>query len=591
MKKILFLFALPVLFMACKNNTSQNTDKGNSKPLAALLNNYWEERMQLFPVEATGYGDNRYNDRLTITIAESFRDSIGRFYKKYLDAITKIDSAGLSRTDLMSYRIFVYEMQMGVEGLKYPTHYMPINQFWAFTLDMPQLGSGTGNQPFKSVKDYDDWLKRLSVFPAWVDTAIYDMRKGIAAGWILPRTLVLKILPQLKAVVVKNDTSSIFYGPVKTMPDSFSAANKQRLIAAYTTAIDSIVDPAYTKLFNFFVKEYLPKSLATSGLKDIPGGTAYYKYCIRYWTTTDLSPDSIYNIGLSEVARIEGEMNKVKASVGYTEDMQSFFKYLNTAPEFFPFAEDKQVLDSFWGIKKAEEPQLRKLFDNTPKTKFTIRQTEAFRAASASAEYNQGSEDGTRPGIFYVPILDHRKYNVVGMTTLFLHEAIPGHHYQISLQQENTELPKFRRFLWYGAYGEGWAHYCETLGKELGVYNDPYQYFGYLSDGIHRAIRLVVDIGLHYRGMKREAAIKYMMDHELITEAEATAEIERYMAIPGQALSYKIGQMAITGERRRYEKQLGAKFNIASFHDEVLRDGCVPLDILREKMAEWAKRQ
>ena len=231
------------------------------------------------------------------------------------------------------------------------------------------------------------------------------------------------------------------------------------------------------------------------------------------------------------------------------------------------------------------------MFNNTPKTEFTIRQTEAFRAASASAEYNQGSGDGTRPGIFYVPILDATRFNYTGMTTLFLHEAIPGHHYQISLQQENKNLPTFRRFLWYGAYGEGWAHYCETLGKDLGVYNDPYQYFGHLSDGIHRAIRLVVDIGLHYKGMSREEAIKYMMAHELISEGDATAEIERYMAIPGQALSYKIGQMAITAEREKYRQLLGPKFSISSFHDEVLKDGCVPLNILKEKMADWYQTQ
>ena len=466
---------------------------------------------------------------------------------------------------------------------------MPMNQFWSFTLDLPQLGSGSGNQPFKTVKDYDNWLKRLSGFPAWVDTAIYDMRKGMNAGWVLPRSLVVKMLPQLQAVVVKNDTSSIFYGPIKTMPDSFSAADKQRLTEAYKKAIANIVNLSYTKIHDFMEKEYLPKARATSGMKDLPNGADFYKYCIRSWTTTDLTPDSIYNIGLSEVARIEGEMNKVKDQSGFKGDLHAFFKYLSTDKQFFPFTTNKQVIDSFWGIKKQEDPELKKLFNNTPKTQFTIRQTEAFRAASASAEYNQGSEDGTRPGIFYVPILDPKKFNSTGMTTLFLHEAIPGHHYQISLQQENKGLPVFRRFLWYGAYGEGWAHYCETLGNELGVYNDKYQYFGHLSDGIHRAIRLVVDIGLHSKGMSREEAIKYMMDHELITEGDATAEIERYMAIPGQALSYKIGQMAISAERKHYTEQMGAKFNIASFHDEVLKDGCVPLNILHEKLAEWAK--
>ena len=284
-------------------------------------------------------------------------------------------------------------------------------------------------------------------------------------------------------------------------------------------------------------------------------------------------------------------MNKTREQIGYKGDLQALFKYIETDPRFCPFKTPQQVIDSFWAIKKIEDPQLKNMFSHTPKTQFTIRQTEAFRAASASAEYNQGSEDGTRPGVFYVPILDAAKYNATGMVTLFLHEAIPGHHYQISLQQENKGLPAFRRFIWYGAYGEGWAHYCETLGKGLGLYNDPYQYLGHLGDAQHRAIRLVVDIGIHYKGMTREDAIKYMMAHELISERDATAEIERYMAIPGQALSYKMGQMAISGERKQYEQQLGSKFNIASFHDEVLKDGCVPLNILHEKMAECAKKQ
>ncbi|MCD6013698.1 MAG: hypothetical protein K0Q79_3560 [Flavipsychrobacter sp.] len=592
MRKLILLLALPVFFVSCNNNgVKHNGNEDSGKKLAAVLDNYWEERMQLFPLEATAGGDNRYNDRLTITIAESFRDSLGRFYQKYLDSLTSLDSNTLTGNDLISYRLLKYEMQMGLEGLKHPSHYLPITQFWSFTLELPQLGSGTGNQPFKTVADYDNWLKRLSGFSAWVDTAIYNMRKGIAAGWVLPKPLVMKILPQLKSVVVKDDTTSIFYGPVKMMSDSFSAEEKQRLKVAYIQAIDSIVNPSYSKLYEFFEKEYLPKARTGSGIKEMPGGSDYYRYCIRYWTTTGLNADSIFSTGEREVARIESEMKKVKEAVGYKGDLQTFFKYLNEDRSLFPFTTAQAVIDSFWAIKKQEGPQLKKLFNETPKTQFTIRQTEAFRAASASAEYNQGSEDGTRPGIFYVPVIDPRKFNKVGMATLFLHEAIPGHHYQISLQQENKQLPKFRRFLWYGAYGEGWAHYCETLGKELGVYDDPYQYFGHLSDAMHRAIRLVVDVGMHEKGMTREEAIKYMMAHEQTTERDATAEIERYMATPGQALSYKIGQMAISGERAFYEQQLGQKFNIASFHDEVLKDGCVPLNILHEKLAEWAKRQ
>lgn len=590
MKKLIAAVGISALLASCGGDAGkQTTNKGAS--LSDVLSHYWEERMQLFPLEATAAGDNRYNDRLTITIAPSFRDSVGRFYKRYLAEVEAVDTAGLSAGDMMSWRLFRYEMQMNMEGLNYPSHLLPISQFWSFTLELPQLGSGSGNQPFKTVADYDNWLRRLREFPAWADTAMANMRQGMSTGWVLPKSLTVKILPQLKDVVVTNDTASIFYGPIKLMPAEFSAEDKGRLTAAYKEAINTIVNPTYSKLHSFFKDEYLPKSRSGSGIKDMPGGDAYYNYCIRYWTTTNLSPDSIYNIGLAEVARIEGEMNKVREQVGYKGTLQEFFQYISDDKKFFPFSKPQQVIDSFWAIKKQEDPQLKKLFNNVPKTQFTIRQTEAFRAASASAEYNQGSEDGTRPGIFYVPILDATKYNCVAMATLFLHEAIPGHHYQISLQQENKELPAFRRFLWYGAYGEGWAHYCETLGTDLGLYNDPYQYFGHLSDGIHRAIRLVVDVGLHHKGMSREEAIKYMRAHELVSEGEATAEIERYMAIPGQALSYKIGQMSITAERRKYEQALGSKFNIASFHDEVLKDGCVPLNVLQEKLAAWSSKQ
>jgi uncharacterized protein (DUF885 family) len=590
MKKLIAAVGISALLASCGGDAGkQTTNKGAS--LSDVLSHYWEERMQLFPLEATAAGDNRYNDRLTITIAPSFRDSVGRFYKRYLAEVEAVDTTGFSAGDMMSWRLFRYEMQMNMEGLNYPSHLLPISQFWSFTLELPQLGSGSGNQPFKTVADYDNWLRRLREFPAWADTAMANMRQGMSTGWVLPKSLTVKILPQLKDVVVTNDTASIFYGPIKLMPADFSAEDKGRLTAAYKEAVNTIVNPTYSKLHSFFKDEYLPKSRSGSGIKDMPGGDAYYNYCIRYWTTTNLSPDSIYNIGLAEVARIEGEMNKVKEQVGYKGTLQEFFQYISDDKKFFPFTKPQQVIDSFWAIKKQEDPQLKKLFNNVPKTQFTIRQTEAFRAASASAEYNQGSEDGTRPGIFYVPILDATKYNCVAMATLFLHEAIPGHHYQISLQQENKELPAFRRFLWYGAYGEGWAHYCETLGTDLGLYNDPYQYFGHLSDGIHRAIRLVVDVGLHRKGMSREEAIKYMRAHELVSEGEATAEIERYMAIPGQALSYKIGQMSITAERRKYEQALGSKFNIAAFHDEVLKDGCVPLNVLQEKLAAWSSKQ
>ncbi len=581
-----------LLLCACvaSCNTINKHTVGTGQNADSIYARYWEEHAQLFPLDATANGDYRYNDKMTITISAPFMDSLSRFYKKYQAEIKTVDTTGMDGEQKLSYRLFNYEMDMGLEGLKFPTQYLPFNQFWGLHLDIAQLGSGSGNQPFKTVKDYDDFLKRVSVFPAWADTAISNMRTGITKGWVLPKSLVVKILPQLKAMLVPA-AQSTFYGAVTAIPDSFSKEEKVRITAEYTKAIDSLINPAYKRLYDFMAGEYLAKARNSSGIDALPQGKEYYNYLIKYWTTTDLSADSIYRLGEHQVASIEQEMIAVKNETGFKGDLQAFFKFLNTDRQFFPFKKPKDVLDSFWRIKAVEEPMLKVLFNDTPKTAFTIRQTEAFRAASASAEYNPASADGGRPGIFYVPILDVTQFNAIGMETLFLHEAIPGHHYQISLQQENKALPKFRRFSWYGAYGEGWAMYCESLGKELGLFKNPYQYFGHLSDAMHRAIRLVVDAGMHSKGMTREQAIDYMMAHESTTKAAATAEIERYMAIPGQALSYKMGQLTIRAERTKYEQELGSKFKIASFHDEVLKHGCVPLNILRENLKAWAGKQ
>ncbi len=559
-----------------------------NKDLAQLLDRYWEERMQLFPFEATANGDNRYNDRMNIDISESFRDTVMTFYEKQLGALSKIDSAGLNENDQLSYLIFKREMSMGLEGLRFPGHLMPINQFWGTTLELPVLGSAQGNQPFKTPKDYDNFLKRASVFSAWADTAIANMRKGMETGIVLPKALVKKVIPQLRRIATDATEKSPFYGPVTLMPKDFSAEDKKRYTDLYTGLIKQTIQPAYAKLADFMEKEYMAKARTTSGMSAIPNGDQWYNYLVRNWTTTDLTPDSIYHIGQEQIAHLEMEMNKVKDKVGFKGSLQDMFAFINTDKQFKPFTTPQQILDTFQAILKVEEPNLKELFHRTPKSPFEIRQTEAFRAASASAEYNPPSEDGSRPGIFYVPILDAKEFNKVGMVTLFLHEAIPGHHYQIALQQENKDLPKLRRFIWYGAYGEGWALYAESLGKTLGVFTDPYQYFGHLSDAMHRAIRLVVDVGLHTKNMTREEAVAFMCKHERISEEEATAEIERYMAIAGQALSYMIGKLKIQSLRIKYQEQMGAKFRMADFHEQVLKDGCMPLNVLEAKLDKWA---
>ena len=591
MKKILIPILALLCIAGCKlSNTNQTM--ADNKELAALLDKYYEERLQLFPLEATINGDNRYNNKLYVDFTDSYRQKLKAFYDRYRIYIAKFERETLNDNDKLSFDDFSREMDINLEGLGFHDNYLPLNQFSSMHLVFAQLGSGSVIQPFKTVKDYDDWLQRAAVFPAYADSSIAYFKKGMATGFVLPKTVVVKMIPQMQSMVVADITKSLFYGPVANFPTGFSDADKKRLTAAYTTMISQQVIPAYKRLGDFLQNEYLLKARATTGIGSLEGGDKYYRYLIRQQTTTNKTPDEIYNTGIAEVKRIREEMERIKTATGFTGDMKSFFIYLQNDKKFRPYKTPKEILDAFEAIHQKMQPNLKKLFGHTPKTPFEIRQTEDFRAASASAEYNGGSADGTRPGIFYIPIIDATTVSTTsGMESLFLHEAIPGHHYQISLQQENEKLPGFRRFGGNNAYAEGWALYCESLGKELGLYTDPYQYMGALGDEIHRAIRLVVDVGMHNKGMTREAAIAYMMDNEQISEAGATAEIERYMVIPAQALGYKIGALKIRELRNKYTEMLGADFKVADFHDNILKDGNLPLDVLEKKMDAWAARQ
>jgi len=593
MKKTVVYLLAAVILAACNQPKTTSSSKTDNPELAKVFDNYFEESLKLYPLNATNIGDNRYNDQLPNDGSAEFLTKAQAFYTNYLAQVKHFNREDLSEADQLSYDIFIYETQLALDGFKQHFEYMPFNQFYALPLTIGQLGSGSGAQPFKTVKDYNDWLKRVSAFSVWADTAISNFNKGIKAGVVLPKALVLKAIPELQDLVVTDPAKSLFYGPITNLPKNFSDADKKQLTEAYKNAITTIISPTYKKLADYLKTEYLPHARVTSGFSALPDGAAKYAYLVKQQTTTDKTPEEIYQTGLKEVSRIRGIMDSIKTSVGFKGDLQAFFEYMKTDPKFTPYKTSKEVLAAFENIHKRMEPNLKKMFNHVPKTPFEIRQTEAFRAASASAEYNPGSADGSRPGIFYVPILDATKFNVTsGMESLFLHEAIPGHHYQISLTQENTSLPKFRRFdANENAYVEGWALYCESLGKELGLYTDPYQYMGALGDEIHRAIRLVVDVAIHTKNMTREQAIKYMMDNEAISEQGATAEIERYMAIPGQALGYKIGALKIRELRNKYEKQMGSKFNLAEFHNQVLKDGSMPLAVFEAKMDAWAAKQ
>ncbi|WP_235324744.1 DUF885 domain-containing protein [Pedobacter lusitanus] len=541
------------------------------------------------PISATYAGDERYNGELPNDGSAAYLNTTKKFYRQYLDSLGKYKRDDLSANDKLSFDVLKDNLETGLEGLNYHFEYLPFNQMTALPLTIGQFGSGTAAQPFKTVKDYEDWLKRIDAFAVWADTAIGNFKKGMASGIVLPKALVVKMYPQMLGMVVTDPAKSLFYGPVKQMPKGFAEADKKRLTEAYRKTIMTVIVPTYKKLGNFLKNEYLPKARTTSGFSSLPGGTAMYTYLVKQQTTTSKTPEEIYQTGLKEVARIHSLMDSIKNKTGFKGDLKAFFEYMKNDPKFMPYHTPAQVLAAFDDIHKRMEPNLKKMFTVVPKTPFEIRQTEAFRAASASAEYNQGSADGKRPGIFYVPILDAAKFNTTsGMESLFLHEAIPGHHYQISLTQENTELPEFRRFGGHNAYVEGWALYCESLGKELGLYTDPYQHMGALGDEMHRAIRLVVDVAIHTKNMTREQAIKYMMDNEAINEQGATAEIERYMGMPAQALGYKIGAMKIRELRSKYEKQLGAKFKLSEFHHQVLKDGSLPLSVFEAKMDDWA---
>lgn len=569
-------------------------DSAASRAMQEVFRSYHETYLTLFPIEATNFGDNRYNDRLMIDIAPDFLAKERQFYRSTLEKLVAVDQRSCTEVEQLMAKILKYELEVRLEGMTFQHERIPLHQFDGLHLFFGQLGSGTGSQPFKSVKDYESWLQRIDGFCIWLRAAKDQFQTGIRDGYVLPRSLVVKMIPQFSdpSIASEKIEDCLFWGPIKSLPDTFSRDDQDRLKRAFETTLRDKLIPAYKEFGKFLEIEYLPKSRATSGLSSLPGGEEQYRYWVRYWTTTALTPHEIYSIGESEVARILGEMKATQAKMGFQGSLPEFFSDLRSNPALMPYTEAKQVLADFASIQAKIEPQLDRLFLSKPKTRFEIRRTEAFREATASAEYMPGSSDGRRPGIFYVPIPEVSKFNVTsGMESLFLHEAIPGHHYQVSLQQENASLPEFAKFLWYGAYGEGWALYCETLGEELGLYTDPKQKIGALGDEMHRAIRLVVDVGLHVKGWSREKAIDYMMANEAISEQAAVAEIERYMAMPGQALSYKIGQLKLRELRARYEKKLKDKFSLAQFHHQILKDGGMPLTILEGRLDTWAEKQ
>ena len=596
MKRRLLILSLSAVLAACGGKPAA-TDAAAPAPAKAasptpagmdkLYADYWDESLRLDPLTATFSGDHRFDDQLPNYLSADYRKQQHDFRQRWLDRLAGIDAGGFGEDQRLSYDILARSLKEQLEGERFPDWKQPISQFYSIPNILVLLGSGSGAQPFKTVDDYEHWLKRAAQVPVLFDQAIANMREGMASGVTQPKLLMQRVLPQLDGVVADDPTKTPFWTPIAQLPKDMPEADRSRLAEAYRKAISTELVPAFRKLRTFIADEYIPAARTTDGYQGLPDGDAWYAYNAKVNTTTDMSPAQIHELGLKEVARIRGEMETLKAQVGFKGDLKAFFRFMDTDKRF-QFASENELLARYRALEGKVNQRIPELFSLTPKARFEIRPVKAFRAASeAAGSYMQPSEDGSRPGIFYVNTYDLPSRKTWGMESLYLHEAIPGHHFQIALQQELKGVPAFRRFGGQTAYIEGWALYAESLGKDLGVYTDPYMYFGRLNDEMWRAIRLVVDTGLHSKGWTRQQVLDYMADNSGVSETERVAEAERYMAIPGQALGYKMGELKIIALREKARQALGDKFDIRDFHAEVLGEGSLPLDVLEARIDRW----
>jgi len=555
--------------------------------LTTLYAEYWEALLKLNPIQATFQGDARYNDQLPDFGSAEYREQVRAFNERWLKAVEAIGKDGLQGQDLLSYEIFVTERRNALDAERFPGWMMPVNQMGSIVSYAVLLGSGTNAQPFATVADYDAWLARAARIPVLLDTEIANMRAGIEANVVQPRVVMEKVLPQFDAILVEDPEKSPFWAPVTQFPDGIAEADRTRLTTAFRTLITDQLNPAIKRQRDFIANDYMPHARDSVGLDALPDGMAWYAFSAKQQTTSDLTPEAIHQIGLDEVARIHEEIRQVMAETKFEGSLQDFFRFMQTDRRFV-FRSEDALLAHYRGIEQKIEARVPELFSLTPRAGFEIRPVEAFRAESAAGgSYMSPSEDGKRPGIFYVNTFDLPTRKRWEAEDLFLHEAIPGHHFQLALQQELTDLPAFRRFGGETAYIEGWGLYAESLGKELGLYTDPYDYFGRLQGELWRAVRLVVDTGLHSKGWTRQQVLDYMFENSSVSEPDAIAEAERYIAWPGQALAYKIGELKIQELRKRSEAELGTAFDIRQFHAEVLKDGALPLPLLDAKINAW----
>jgi len=556
------------------------------KTLNDLLHEQWEYTMRTSPIYASILGDKRYNDKLDDFSQAAIDDNLERT-RRFLSRFEAIDTTGFPEQETLNKQLMVRDLEMGLEGARFKPWEMPVNQQSGIHIDAPQLVSLLS---FENVKDYEDYITRLKLLPILFDQTITQMRKGLAEGRMPPKILLEKVVTQANGIATTAPQESPFTHPFDKFPDAVSEADRKRLRESGLAAVRDSVIPGYVKFAGFVRDEYAPKGRSEPGAWSLPDGAAWYAFRVKESTTTNLSPEEIHQIGLQQVKEIEGRMLAVANQLGY-KDMKSFKAAVDANPKLHAQSR-QQILDLYRKYVDQMYTQLPQMFGRLPKARLQVMPVEEFREKEASdASYIDGTPDGSRPGHIMVNTGDFAKRSLLDVETTAYHEGVPGHHLQITIAQELPELPTFRQHEYYTAFTEGWALYSERLGKEAGFFQDPYSYYGHLQDDMLRAIRLVVDTGFHSEHWTRQQVVDYFHDHSTIDETSVQSETDRYMASPAQALGYKIGQLEILKLRQYSKDQLGAKFDLRAFHDEVLAGGALPMDVLSTRIHEWVGQQ
>ncbi len=558
--------------------------------LFALFADADERNLDLNPLNAIFRGDMRNAGQLGNFLTDEYNDASRADAQTNLDRLQRIDRAALSETDKLAYDVFAYDQREALENLQPDilalTEVRPINHFYGFHTFYPDFSSGQSAAPFETLEDYDNALSRHAEYVALIDRSIARFRQGMDSGVLETQLTIGNVISQLDTQLAMKVEDTPFYLPIANLPEDFAAADKARLEREYRAAIADIMR-VHTRLRDFLRDEYYPQARANVGLSQMRGGVALYAKLIEDTTTLPLSPDYLHDLGLSEVERIKAELETVKAEVGFEGTLGEFFDYVRTDPKFQPKSR-AALTENYYEIGRTVDAKIPALFSLTPETPLEIKPYEEYREKyEAGGSYSSGAPDGTRPGTFYFNAYDLPSRLTTGNVTLYLHEGAPGHHFQISLAQENEDLPSFMRFGGKTSYVEGWALYAETLGYEMGLFDDPWDRYGTLQDEQLRAMRLVVDTGLHAKGWTREQAIDFMLENSGMTRTEVVAEVERYIAIPSQALAYKVGALKIQELRKRSEETLGDRFDIRDFHAQVLDTGALPLPVLEAKIDRW----